>query len=205
MTPYPLSRSDTITKVLITLFLLTTLAAFTVAELNVYDKVGRIKNGVVQRYGTEETVDIANANPGQAADMSSLPLETEPPVARMNTFTALLDVTHPHVFEIPLVIFVLAHFLMRTSAANWFKLACYLLAFGGVTAFIAAPWTVRYLSPRTAPLLYAGAITVGVSSFLMIAITVWDMWRPATRNGARARSRRAATETQRQLPPEPAR
>ncbi len=185
MTPYPLSRSDTTTKVLITLFLLTTLAAFTVAELNVYDKVGRIKNGVVQRYGPEETVDTATANPGQAADMSSLPLDTEPPVARMNTFTALLDVTHPHVFEIPLVLFVLAHFLMRTSAANWFKLASYLLAFGGVTAFIAAPWTVRYLSPRTAPLLYAGAITVGVSSFLMIAITVWDMWRPATRNSAR--------------------
>jgi len=185
MTPYPLSRSDTTTKVLITLFLLTTLAAFTVAELNVYDKVGRIKNGVVQRYGPEETADTAIANPGQAAEMSSLPLETELPVARMNTFTALLDVTHPHVFEIPLVLFVLAHFLMRTRAANWFKLASYLLAFCGVTAFISAPWTVRYLSPRTAPLLYVGAITVGVSSFLMIAVTVWDMWRPATRNGAR--------------------
>jgi hypothetical protein len=75
---------------------------------------------------------------------------------------------------------------MRTRAANWFKLANYLLSFGGVTAFIAAPWTVRYLSPRTAPLLYAGAITVGVSSFLMIAVAVWDMWRPATRTSARA-------------------
>jgi hypothetical protein len=185
MTPYPLSRSDTNTKILITLFLLTTLAAFTVAELNVYDKVGRIKNGVAARYGPEETADVTNANPGQTADTSSLPLETEQPVARMNTFTALLDITHPHVFEIPLVLFVLAHFLMRTRAANWFKLGSYLLAFVGVTVFIAAPWTVRYLSPRMAPLLYAGAIAVGLSSFLMIAVTVWDMWRPATRNSAR--------------------
>src|SRR5262245_11783872 len=176
MTPYPLSRSDTTTKVLITIFLLTTLAAFTVAELNVYDKVGRIKNGVVQRYGPEEVDGAATSNTGQSADTSSLPLETEPSVARMNTFTALLDITHPHVFEIPLVLFVLAHFLMRTRAANWFKLASYLLAFSGVTAFLAAPWTVRYLSPRMAPLLYAGAIAVGLSSFMMIAVTVWDMW-----------------------------
>jgi hypothetical protein len=185
MTPYPLSRSDTTTKVLITLFLLTTLAAFTVAELNVYDKVGRIKNGVVQRYGPEEVDGAATSNSGQSADTSSLPLEAEPSVARMNTFTALLDITHPHVFEIPLVLFVLAHFLMRTRAANWFKLANYLLAFIGVTAFLAAPWAVRYLSPRMAPLLYTGAIAVGLSSFIMIAVTVWDIWRPLTKNSAR--------------------
>src|SRR5215475_6243084 len=55
MTPYPLSKSDNGTKVLITLFMLTMLAAFAVAELNVYDKVGRIKGGVVRRYGPETT------------------------------------------------------------------------------------------------------------------------------------------------------
>ena len=186
MTPYPLSRSDTNTKVLITLFLLTMLAAFAVAEMNVYDKVGRIKNGVVERYGPESggraapLRDPALAEVSRTSDMAeaaeALPLESEMPVARMNTFSILVDVTHSHVFELPLVIFVLAHFLMRTRAAQWFKLTSYLLAFGGIVAFLAAPWLVRYVSLKAAPALYAGAVAIGAAVLFMVVVSLWDLW-----------------------------
>src|SRR3954466_12580586 len=53
MTPYPLSKSDPSTKVLITLFLSTILVSIGVAELNVYDKVKWTPDGVVQRYGPD--------------------------------------------------------------------------------------------------------------------------------------------------------
>src|SRR5262245_45041898 len=160
MTPYPLSKSDRNTKILITLFLATMAAAFAVAELNVYDKVGRIKNGIAERYGPELARNLSAAEPQASATQSAetdgeaseaLPVEGEMPVARMNTFTALLDVSHPHIFEIPVVLFVLAHFLMRTRAAGWFKLTNYLIGFGGVIAFLAAPWLVRYVSLTLAP------------------------------------------------------
>lgn len=97
----------------------------------------------------------------------------------MNTFSQLLDVTHAHVFELPLVLFVLAHFLMRTRVAEWFKLTNYLCSFLGTIMFLAAPWTVRYISIHAAILLYIGAIAVGVTAISMIVVPIWDMWRSA--------------------------
>ena len=193
MTPYPLSKSDPSTKVLITLFLATMLVSIAVAELNVYDKVRWTPSGVAARYGPDpETPAAAEAPPASGEEF---PLESgsnaaeAPPlaegdtlVARMNTFTLLVDVTHPHVFELPLVVFVLAHFLMRTRAATWFKLANYVLSFGGIAAFLATPWLVRYVSVRAAPLLLAGAVAVGVTSLTMIVVSVVDMWLPYRRH-----------------------
>lgn len=167
MTPIPLAYTDRNTRILITLFLGTMLVAIGVAELNVYDKVGRLPGGIVQRYGP----DLPHP------DVTALPSEGDLLVARMNTFSQLLDITHAHVFELPLVMFVLAHFLMRARVSEWFKLANYLASSVGVVTFLAAPWTVRYLSIHTAILLYAGAVAIGITAIAMIAVPIWDMWR----------------------------
>ncbi|HKX27732.1 MAG TPA: hypothetical protein VJ302_08580 [Blastocatellia bacterium] len=187
MTPYPLHRSDRQTKVLITLFLISTLAAFTVAELNVYDKVGRIKNGPALRYGPDREPPAAENAATPDPNAEPLPLETDALIARINTFSALLDVTHPHVFEMPLVILVLAHFLMRTRLPAWFKLTNYATSFGGMTLFLSAPWLVRYVTLRAAPALYAGAVGMGLSVLLMIITTTWDLWTPRELHSNRGR------------------
>lgn len=180
MTPFPLSKTDRNTKILITLFLVTIVATIAVAELNVYDKIGRLKNGVVTRYGPETPEPVPTAGSESAmVPVESLPLENEAPVSRMNTFSLLLDITHPHLFEMPLIVFVLAHFLMRTRVKEWFKLATYLTAFSGIVMFIATPWTVRYFSIKTAPMLYVGAIAVGITSLIMVVVPIWEMWVPA--------------------------
>jgi hypothetical protein len=168
MTPIPLAYTDRNTRILITLFLVTILAAVGVAELNVYDKVGRLRGSIVQRYGPDAPV----------TDQAALPSENDVLVARMNTFSQLLDVTHAHVFELPLVLFVLAHFLMRCRVAEWFKLVNYLTSSFGTVLFLGAPWTVRYISVHTAILLYVGATAVGITSTVMIFVPIWDMWRP---------------------------
>ncbi|MBI4851920.1 MAG: hypothetical protein HY819_09005 [Acidobacteria bacterium] len=190
MTPFPLSRSDWNTKILITIFLLVMLVSFGVAELNVYDKVGKIKNGVALRYGPDPELTTSPENNLQSPEPSlpsnlapteentPLPLEGEL-VARMNTFSTLLDITHPHVFEIPLVLFVLAHFLMRTRAPEFFKLITYAGSFGGCVAFLATPWLVRYLSTSLSNLLYIGAILMGLTVIIMVVVPLIDMWRPA--------------------------
>lgn len=174
MTPIPLAYTDRNTRILITLFLLTMLAAIGVAELNVYDKVGRLRGGVAQRYGSDAPVQTA-----PPADVSALPSEDEQLTARMNTFSQLLDVTHAHVFELPLVLFVLAHFLMRSRVAEWFKLANYVSSSLGTILFLGTPWTVRYISIHMAPALYVGATAVGITAVTMIVVPIWDMWRPA--------------------------
>jgi len=180
MTPIPLAYSDRNTRILITLFLLTMFAAIIVAGLNVYDKVGRIRGGVTERYGPD---------PAEAGDVSALPREGDVLVARMNTFSQLLDVTHAHVFELPLVMFVLAHFIMRCRVPERFKLANYIASSAGTVLFLGAPWLVRYVSVRLAPLLYFGAAVLGISSVIMIFVPIADMWRGDPRNG---RSPRAA-------------
>lgn len=174
MTPIPLASTDHNTRILITLFLLTMLVAIAVAELNVYDKVGRLRGGVAQRYGPEASVPTS-----PSPDVAALPSEDEQLVARMNTFSQLLDVTHSHVFELPLVLFVLAHFLMRSRVAEWFKLANYLGSSLGTILFLGTPWTVRYISLQTAPALYVGAASVGITAVTMIVVPLWDMWRSA--------------------------
>ncbi len=183
MTPFPLSRSDWNTKILITIFLLVMLVSFTVAELNVYDKVGRIKNGVVLRYGPSPELTIDPNNPNPEPNILSTEPSLTPPVegeivARMNTFSILLDITHPHVFEIPLVLFVLAHFLMRTRVSERLKLVTYLVSFGGCVAFLGTPWLVRYISTKFANLLYLGAFSMGITVVLMVIIPIFDMWLP---------------------------
>ena len=184
MTPFPLHKSQRNTKILITLFLFSMIAAFAVAALNVYDKVGRTRNGAAHRYGPEappaqvqESVHLSDDDLPLENDPGSGSLSAEPLAARMNTFSALVDITHPHIFQIPILLFVLAHFLMRTRVAEWLKLTNYLMSFGGMLAFIAAPWLVRYWSTELTPLLYVGATAMGVSVLLMTSIPIWDMWR----------------------------
>ncbi len=176
MTPVPLWRTDRNTKILISSFLVTMLIAIGVAELNNYDKVWRARDGVVQRYGPETEAD------------PDAPLAPGDLMARMNTFSALLDVTHPHIFEIPLVLFVLAHFLMRARAPEWVKLSCYLTSSLGALAFIGSPWLVRYVSARGAAFFHLGSAMVGLSALVMIVVPLWDMWSPPPPRGRSRRS-----------------
>jgi len=194
MTPIPLSRSDRNTKILITLFLSTLLTAVAVAELNVYDKVGRFKKGIAVRYGPEKD---ESPLAGDSVGSQPLPSEKEMQVARMNTFSMLLDITHSHIFEIPLVMFVLAHFLMRTRVPEHFKLFNYVASFGGVVTFLSAPWMVRYISVKAAPLLYLGASTMGVTALLMTVVPIWDMWAPVKRPRLAAHTESKITHIQR--------
>ncbi|MFP5263174.1 MAG: hypothetical protein ACLGJB_14835 [Blastocatellia bacterium] len=206
MTPYPLHRSETSTKILITFFMLFMVGSFTVALLNVYDKVGRVPNGVVERYGPDVADAPAESAPAvtgaggiydeAAAGEGATEAAAEPPamVARMNTYSALLDVTHPHIFEMPIIILVLCHFVMRTRLANWAKVLTYALSFGGVAGMLATPWLVRYVSVRFAPMMMAAAAALAISAVPLIFVPLWDMWMPARARRAAGRPRPKVSE-----------
>lgn len=206
MTPYPLHRSETSTKILITLFMLFMVGSFTVALLNVYDKVGRVPNGVVERYGpeaanasTESATDVTSAGgiyDEPAANESANESTSEPAamVARMNTYSALLDITHPHIFEMPIIILVLCHFVMRTRLANWAKVFTYVLSFGGVAGMLATPWLVRYVSIKFGPMMMVSAVALAISAIPLIFVPLWDMWIPAKSRRAVEQHRPNATE-----------
>src|SRR5437773_10826964 len=114
MTPYPLQRSETSTKIMITLFLCFMIGSFSVAFLNVYDKVGRVQSGIAARYGPDTADTGAEPQTNSDGLYGNATGESDKAVfvAKMNTFSALLDITHPHIFEIPLIILVFSHSLM---------------------------------------------------------------------------------------------
>ena len=183
MTPYPLHRSEKSTKVMITLFLIFMLVSFTVAFLNVYDKVGRVPNGVVLRYGPEQT-ELNSTAPSVSNDgIYGGDTESAPAmVARINTFSALLDLTHPHIFELPIVMLVLCHFLMRTRLASWAKVLTYFFSFGGVASLLATPWLVRFVSIKLALLLWPSVFLLGIATIVNIVVPIWDMWAMPSRH-----------------------
>jgi hypothetical protein len=177
--------------------------SFTIALLNVYDKVGRVPNGVVERYGP----DTAEAHTERAPEVTSTggiydePAATDEAsgapaamVSRMNTYSALLDITHPHIFEMPIIILVLCHFVMRTRLANWAKVLTYALSFGGVAGMLAAPWLVRYVSIRFAPMMMVAAVALAVSAIPLIFVPLWDMWMPVKARRVIERSGSKVTE-----------
>jgi hypothetical protein len=191
MTPYPLHRSEKSTKILITLFLFFMTGSFSVAFLNMYDKVGRVPHGIAERYGPDSESDLTGSASGGIYDTSGTARTERPPalVAKVNTFSALLDLTHPHMFETPLVLLVLCHFLMRTRLANWAKVGTYVLSFAGVAGILATPWLVRYASIRCASLLPVSAVALGLAALVLIFVPLWDMW--VRREGRRAAERNA--------------
>ncbi len=202
MTPYPLHRSETSTKILITSFLFFMIGSFTVAFLNTYDKVGRVPNGIAQRYGPDavnlDSTPLATNTDGiyeEGGAIGGSADQLSMAVAKLNTYSALLDITHPHIFEMPLVILVLCHFLMRTRLANWAKIITYVLSFGGVAGMLATPWLVRYISIRFAPLLTSSAVALGIAGLALVFVPLWDMWVPHQRQRAvRTRSVSMSTE-----------
>ena len=161
---------------MITLFLLFMVASFSVAFLNIYDKVGRISNGVALRYGPEPTETSAPDTNNESS--TALGAEMPEMVARVNTFSALIDLTHPHIFEMPLVLLVLCHFLMRTRLSTWAKTITYFFSFGGVAGMLATPWLVRYFSLKFSPLLFLSALALLVAAIMLVFVPIFDMWLP---------------------------
>jgi hypothetical protein len=179
--------------------------SFTIALLNVYDKVGRVPNGVVERYGPETTdthaepeVTSTGGIYDEPAAMSEDPnkamAEPTAMVARVNTYSALLDITHPHIFEMPIIILVLCHFVMRTRLANWAKVLTYVMSFGGVAGMLATPWLVRYASVKFAPMMTWSAVALAVSAIPLIFVPLWDMWMPVKSSRVVERHRSKTTE-----------
>ncbi|MFN8006703.1 MAG: hypothetical protein U0V70_06735 [Terriglobia bacterium] len=193
MTPIPLQRSDLSTKILITVFLLFMVASFGIAFLNMYDKVGRLPHGAADRYGPDQ-----DQKGGGYGDGIYNNAESNPNLAlnsKINTFSALLDLTHPHMFETPIVLLVLCHFLMRTALASWAKISIYLVSFGSLAGILATPWLVRYVSLGFSSLLVVCAGLLACSSLVLVAVPLWEMWKPQEAEPLKVQSRVTGRES----------
>ncbi len=90
----------------------------------------------------------------------------------------LLELTHFHLFAMPLFCFVLGHvFLMcRAPSAGW-RRAIVLCAFAGAACDLAAPWLVIHLAPACAWVKIAGRVLLAPALLAMTILPLVEIAR----------------------------
>ena len=95
----------------------------------------------------------------------------------------LLEVTHFHLFSMPVYLMILSHLFMLTRWGARAKLTWIIAATLSVAAHMAAPWLARG-GGAGARAFYAGSGALLAISFgLMSAVPLLEMWRPRHRAG----------------------
>lgn len=93
-------------------------------------------------------------------------------------FWQLMEVSHFHLFSVPVVVLILAHLLSATPvsvrARVWLTSATY----AGALLEIAGPWAVRYLAGGFAYLLLLGWVLLALGIVAIVAVSLVSMWGP---------------------------
>ena len=104
----------------------------------------------------------------------------------------LLEVTHFHLFSMPMLLFVQGHLFLMTRGPRAWKIAVVVAAFAGAALDLAAPWLVLYVSRDWAVSKLVARALLGPALVVFAVVPLYEMWRPhgaerghAPRPGAR--------------------
>jgi hypothetical protein len=109
------------------------------------------------------------------ADMPENPARDPIPLRK------LLEVTHFHLFSMPVYLMILSHLFMLSRWGARAKLGWILAATLSVIAHLVAPWVARS-GGGGARAFYAGSgLVLGVSFAVLSAVPLIEMWSPSKR------------------------
>ncbi len=92
------------------------------------------------------------------------------------SFRELAEITHFHLFTMPVVFMILTHVLYLTMASPSLKIVMTYTAFGGVILDLISPWLIRYVSPEFVLTMLTGDLLMTVSFLVMMVIPMYEMW-----------------------------
>jgi len=92
------------------------------------------------------------------------------------SFRELAEITHFHLFTMPVVFMILVHVLYLTIASNRLKVLMTWMGFGGVMLDLLSPWLIRYVSPAFVVTMLTGDLMMSISFLIMMAIPLYEMW-----------------------------
>jgi hypothetical protein len=190
-------------KVLYTTFCVLTLFGIVSSALYYGDLVGAGTSGIKSYYAGEAPRSsppppaVAAPGTGPAIDVP----EDEaghPPIVVPMTYRKLLEVTHFHLFTMPVVLLIIGHLFLATSLGDRAKLLWLVGASCSVAAHLATPWIGRYAGGRLAFLHAISGTALTLTMSVLTIYPVLAMWRgdrsrstgrrptspPATRAGA---------------------
>jgi hypothetical protein len=92
------------------------------------------------------------------------------------SFRELAEITHFHLFTMPVVFMILVHVMYLTSASHSLKAVMTWTGFGGVILDLLSPWLISYVSPIFVVTMLTGDTLMTVSFLVMMAIPLYEMW-----------------------------
>jgi hypothetical protein len=127
---------------------------------------------------------VAPSAPGAAAPAAGGPaIELAPEDARPKAIVEqvsdrkLLEVTHFHLFTIPVYVLILAHLWMLAKIPAWLQNAGVVAAVATSGLHVAAPWLVRG-RPALAFLMGTSGVAMLLTLGALAVVSVIDMWLP---------------------------
>jgi hypothetical protein len=165
-------------------FLLFTLIALGFSAWLGADMLGADLSGVELYYagGVEHGASVDD-KPAATAGGPAIELPSEaltPPVRDPIPLRKLLEVTHFHLFSMPVYLMVLAHLFMLSRWSHRSKTLWIALGTLSVALHIAAPWVARSAAV-SGKAFYALSGALLMASFLVMAsVPLYEMWRPTS-------------------------
>ncbi len=120
---------------------------------------------------------------GPTIDMPATALE--PPARDPIALRKLLEVTHFHLFSMPVYLMILSHLFMLSGLGARTKTTWISLATLAVLVHIAAPWIARS-DAGFAKLVYGSSGALLALTFLVMSgVALFEMWRPRSARPSR--------------------
>jgi hypothetical protein len=88
----------------------------------------------------------------------------------------LLEVTHFHLFSMPLLLFVQGHVFLMTSWPKRLQYALVCAAFAGAALDLAAPWLVLAFGRELAWSKIAARVLLAPPLVLFALVPLWELW-----------------------------
>jgi len=159
-----------------TVFLVFTLAGLALTLWLTHDMVGLDLGEAGEYYGGE-------AAPTEAAEVEGGPTLVLPPggeeLAAFEPMPRrkLLEITHFHLFSMPVYLLILSHIYMLSRSRKKAKAAWIAAGSAGTLLHIAAPWLVAHGCAGAVATYAASGALMLISYVVMSVVPLWEMWR----------------------------
>lgn len=159
-----------------TVFLVFTLIGLVLTVFLTHDMVGIDLSHADEYYGGE-AAHLENAEldggPALVLPPDGEDLAAFEPMPRRK----LLEITHFHLFSMPVYLLILSHMYMLSRSRKQAKVAWVAIGSIGTLLHIAAPWLVAHGSTGALASYAVSGVLLLVSYMVMSMVPLWEMWR----------------------------
>lgn len=159
-------------KIFFTFFLSIIAVAVGLGFLNYYERTGISSQKVIRYYCGDEEEDFNTYPPAEGYQSSIM----EQGLFFPKTYRELLEVTHTHIFSIPIIIFILSRIMAMTHTREGLKIIIYSISFLGVILNLVSPWVIRYAWPSFAFVFLTSHVLLIFSFGAYVFIPMYEMW-----------------------------